>query len=269
MGTVLAMGMVSVLLGDAAHVAAAGNVTVSVVNGTVMIVGDPANNVVGVSEGGANDELGIFGGDGTTINGDESVLVTGMTGRVTIDLGAGDDDLEVGETPKFPSDLRIMLGDGNDELGLTDTYTMGILSISCGDGDDDVSGSVVDAGKTIKVIGGDGDDEILLGDLVSSGRGTRISGGEGNDVVFLTGEVPSATSITTGRGNDSVLIDGVLFLNALTVRMGGEDDHLEYGSCTFDGVTRLDGGRDNDTLVDAEGNTINGPFMWKSFEVMP
>ncbi|WP_066479667.1 hypothetical protein [Bosea sp. WAO] len=188
-------------------------------NEAINLIGDHADEVInvagariigGVSMGGGNDKLGNSG-------------LIEATGGTAIDMGAGDDHLNlyVGAVVNG----KILLGDGNDLV--TATSSAG-FDIDAGDGND-------------QIFLGDGDDTVRGGtgnDTIYTGAGDDfIDGGDGDDVLY--GEAGNDT-IHGGAGND-VISGGA---GDDTIHAGAGDDIIKAGP----GNDYVDGGDGYDTL---------------------
>lgn len=164
--------------------AAAGNVTASVVNGKLAVVGDAAGNHLLVTSdfNEEDDELvRIVGEDGTTVNGGASFVAVGVTGNASFKLAGGEDELLIGETEDFPSSLDIDMGTGNDLVDLTDTRADQTLNVRLGDGDDELTTSVAIAEKKLSVSAGEGDDTCTFFDLLAAGGRITVATQDGTD----------------------------------------------------------------------------------------
>jgi hypothetical protein len=183
----------------------AGNLTVSVTNGTLSILGDGANNGVSIQE---LDRARYFvsgfalSGSNTTVNGQsQGLALANVTAGMHVELNAGDDALIISnsrfrrnqlaaefsgsasttvpsssETPaatvhrvttRVPGNIFIDLGDGNDSVGFG--ARIGTSTIP-----HHLSG-------TIQVIGGAGNDHVIA-DRTEAFQSMRFDLGDGNGV---------------------------------------------------------------------------------------
>ena len=111
----------------------AGDVTLSLIEGNLQVVGDSAPNVIVVEQvaagtftirGGAGERLRPPGGVYTT----SPVTVRGITGGVLVSLGAGDDAVTVrgrGVDRPFGGFLTVLLGQGADTVAIEGVRTGG------------------------------------------------------------------------------------------------------------------------------------------------
>jgi len=145
----------------------AGDVSVSLTNGSLLISGDVAANGLEIA-GLAAGEIRVTGldagGTATTINGVATQTFTGVTGSVVINLG-----------------------DGNDLVNVHTLFLAGHLVVNAGAGNDTVAlainaGNVVSTARELVINGDAGNDVIKLHD-VYIGTSAIITGGDGADQV--------------------------------------------------------------------------------------
>lgn len=119
-----------------------GNLTVSILQGNLVLQGDAAGNVASIEQLPAVDAAGavVEGGsfqivpdENTSLNQGkpgQALTVSGVTGGVLIDLGAGDDRLKFsGVQGQTVSSLKIDAGAGADAVSLSDLDVAGALTI--------------------------------------------------------------------------------------------------------------------------------------------
>ena len=196
---------------------------------------------------------------------------------VTIDLGAGDDLLTIGDLSGVAQTvLTINGGDGNDTLDASAGVLGNVRLRLNGDaGNDRIFGSsnedTIDGGVgKDTLLGGNGNDTIFGGadhDAINGGSGDdsmtgddgndTLAGGDGNDT--LSGGLGN-DSLTAQAGNDS--LDGAEGRDTL---LGGDGNDSLDGGVGKDYLTggegndTLDGGRNDDTILgDAGADTIRG-----------
>lgn len=213
--------------------------------------------------------------------------VTRTRGRIVIDAGAGDDNVQITRnaaggivvnvngaertfTGADANRLTIRAGNGNDTINVSPDVTVR-LTLEGGAGDDRIRGG----GGNDTIRGGDGDDTIEAAggnDTVYGGAGRdyingsvgndRLYGGTGDDVVY-GGDGDDTIQGNAGddylegsRGNDSVLggagrdvLSGGLGDD--TLRGGDGNDVLYAGG----GTDRLYGDRGSNTIYAQSGDT--------------
>lgn len=178
----------------------AGDVAVSVVDGDLFLVGDAADNNVNFS-GTATPGEYVLSDAGTTFNGMPSLTVTGVTGDVTVDLGAGADEFEMAGTSLPGSFIAA-------STASEDSYILGQ-----GDIDDprvsiagDVEYSIDNAGLSFQLVAVDvGGGVDVSGTLGEAGQGMllgNLSVGANINVDLSGGVLPLLPPVP-------VLFDGV------------------------------------------------------------
>lgn len=231
------------------RIAPAGVIDVIVKNGALTLKtlpnGDGAESL-SVRNGPNAGEYDLIVAPGTKlrVNGVElgdgqDYIVQGVTGLISVSLGAGDDTISF-SSAKLPGGLNVDLGEGKNFFSISGG-TVGSFSYKGGAGNDwvylhsaTVAGSVtVDAGSgynqygigrilvagDMVLKGGSGRDEITSSGTIAS----RIAGkftatlGDGENFMNLAGAlaVGRDVSITTGKGND------ILYFACSDVIVGG------------------------------------------------
>ena len=192
---------------------------VQLINGVLIVTGTPtANDVVILNNGDGTVTVTFDGLPPQTFafadideivadlgDGDDSILITGFTIPITIDGGAGDDDLDGSN-----GDDTLIGGPGNDRLD--------------GDGGDDL-------------MEGGADDDVITG-----GSGNDfIKGGSGNDLLF--GE--EGADVLRGGGGSDFLVGGSGFDlliggNGIDLLRGGNGGDLIIGGRSSASDANLD-----------------------------
>ena len=160
------------------------------------------------------DEAALVGSDNaenlTTGDGDDSVIIDNdIESNVTIDLGAGDDVIEVGDD--FDSGY-INSGKGDDTViihdDLGDNYTGETGHISTGAGDDSVTVGKLKDDSTITT--GSGDDNVVLEEVSSSFDNGSVSLGSGDDILEINDDLEGTDGMFYGgAGNDTLVLKDV------------------------------------------------------------
>jgi hypothetical protein len=178
-------------------------VTTSLNNGELTITGDAADDDIAIIGTLNPGEVIVNARNGTSINGavNGRAVITGVTGRVTVDTGAG-----------------------NDFLALDNLYVAGQISLTTGAGDDAVrlaSIQPVSPAGALVILTGDGNDSVACesqGVFVADSAIIRT--GAGHDVVRAVGS--SATrgfSVNGEDGSDSIL---AVRITANSIGLGGD-----------------------------------------------
>ena len=250
--------------GDDSIVGGSGNDTIFGGQGDDQINAAEGDNVIDGGDGSDHIESGA-GADIITGGLGRDVILAG-TGADQVDGGEGDDSIFV--STEFVS---VNGGMGYDDLRLSGTsgrtlnlVTIGVESVTCGDGDDTIDGSGLTQGTNL--YGNLGDD-VLMGSAVSD----YISGGDGNNTVV--GNAGNDTILNSrgddringGSGTDRIWCDdlsgsvvaGVTIDLSLTTAQntGGA------GTDILIGIEDLSGTRFNDTLTGTVGNNMLAGFQ--------
>jgi hypothetical protein len=195
----------------------AGDVTVQLVDGDLIVTGDALANAIILSDG---ELVGVFndGGTPTNINGvpNGTFDYSGMTG-----------------------DVVIRMLDGADRVSFGGAFT-GAVVIESGDGNDIVSsGGGAQIPEELVIELGAGSNQVTLAGSNLDGTGTEISahtviihGGEEADSIRISENLVSRDFVMNTRGgNDNVALTFVLATNFLGVDGGAGDDAIKLEAC--------------------------------------
>lgn len=256
----------------------AGDVSVNVVDGNLIIRGDEADNSISIAAGAEAGAYVITGlataaGD-TTINGGPETIfnASGVTGDIDVRLRDGDDAQTVGAI-NVAEDLKISMGQGDDTVTLeTGVSVAGELSIKTDGGDDNITATGVTVGESAHISAGTGDDTVSLTDLLvegeeeeeeslSNGRGLgrlggllqNLFGGEGNGLGYEEGYV----KVDLGSGDDTLSVSG-LTAAKFQLRGGSGDDDATLSGLIVDRL-HADLGHGDDSLA-VSASTIDRMF---------
>ena len=211
----------------------AGDVTV-VESGHLYIRGDQANNQFEVVA--ENGRLEVRGLEGTTINGEESYIVSGaqvtesgvsFAGGLRAHLGPGHDDFVVRDAV-FESRSIIFGGTGDDSVAVEDSTFADQFVIQTFHGNDSVSTSGSYFADTLYAITLDGEDSVTVTDSVFAGN-SFVNTGNHSDSIHSQGNHYSGelNLLLSSAGNDSVELNNpVIGENQLGVFLGNGDDTI-------------------------------------------
>lgn len=224
-----------------------------------------------------------------------------VLGAVNLDLGSGNDTVQVASTALFQSAFKLMGGSGDDTVGFAAgaSFLKG-LSLDLGSGVDLVStdGLFNVQGKTVFKTGGsaDGTTQIAfqtgtlrfdgpvsfqhgsggyLFSVTADARfadGFKFSGGSGNDLIDLRDQIQAggAVLIDFKGGNNELRMDdtSVFQGTSLTVKGGSDSDvitQLVNQRFDFSGAVKLQLGGGSNVWNAASGSTlIAGSLNWAS-----
>lgn len=223
----------------------AGDVALFVHDGSLRIVGDVFANELAMVQTAAG-EFSIVGNDGESFRLDDSpvtgpVIVSGITGTITVQLGRGNDSLSFTGLPDTTSAKRLMVfaGPGADLVSVSSARIDGQLSISTGNGDSNADGDTVSVS-----------DVTVAGPLI-------VETGAGNDDITIDGVTARRAGVNTAIGADTVSIAtrSPVSFDSLLLSLGLGADSLTIGPGTLTvskGRSRFVGGPGNDSFSGRE-----------------
>jgi hypothetical protein len=243
----------------------AGDISVQVSGGNLIIKGDNGDNDIAIVQTAAG-EFTITGNDGEQfkVNGAAAVAgpvnVTGVTKDIKIDLKKGDDSVALtglGVGTVLAKNVQVNTGAGADVVLVSSGDLSGKLQIDTHASDkptdnDDVDIVDLTVARNVSVNTGKGDDDVLLSGGSVAGS-VFIKTGHDNDEVIVENaqQVTGKLYINTGDGKgggDIVRIRGASVVSGnLNIHTGKGDDLVEIDEATGAKVT-IDLGAGNDTL---------------------
>lgn len=258
------------LAASASIAGAAGNVTVSVVNGQLHIAGDGADNSVIVAGTMQTNAYSVTSGDGTTtINGQVGPITSGVANReIFFEFEQGNNTVVVNNA-NFTRTVSATFGDSDDEFTLNDVVMNKNLRLTMGDGSNIVDFTDVQISEPSKMDLGDGSD--LVSFLASEYRG-GINTQDGDDTVTIVNcshtDPKGKLSVKTGKGIDTLELTNANWEGKVSINCGPGDDSFETGMVEVGLRVKVTGSADTDTLIDNGGHT-NGTPEFVAFEVFP
>jgi hypothetical protein len=279
----------------------AGDVQVTVDDGTLVITGDNNDNTVLIA-GGAAGAVTISADDDTSFffNGVEQSgpFVVGGFDSIIVDLNAGNDTLEMNNVAT--TDLVITMDEGADvvRLGAFEAYAANPGGITAASGSVGVDGFLsIDTGtgadlvEVVRVFGG-ADWDINLGDsdgtnnnndaipdndfavtlddqlfiFIGSGDVIDINGGTGDDLVNINYLTSAEALIVDGvTGNDVISVNGSVFNNRVSLFGGSGFDTIAVDFSRQDGgdgsLIEIDGGSEDDFILFARSLVEEGDVV--------
>lgn len=231
----------------------AGDVTAIIQGNTLRITGDDLSNQIQLTQ--TLEGNTVVTGIDTSVNGETTPFTT--TASVTqlrVSLGDGDDELLI-EDYVISRNVFIFGGNGDDRLTLNDTQGR-FIHIQGNDGDDVIElNGVIDRGSTYVFLG-DGDDVLSIPFLQTS-RNFKVFGGNGDDTVASIGlNVGRKFRLYLDNGNDQALLAGGTNVRRTSrIALGDGDDFLGVlpqqtdQSSSFRRHLRVSAGSGNDTIA--------------------
>jgi hypothetical protein len=210
MGT-LSRRFVTSLAAAALAASASAQVQAVVSAGELHVLGSSGPD--GVQVAALDGVVRVSGLGGTLVNGQSTVTLTGVTGRIEVALGSGDDFLMM--TDSFTlAGVLIELGGGDDTLFATRNLIRGDWVLNSG-----VAGP---AGDLIALAGSDQVGSVVLGSLFVAGNGLTL-GLRGHTVGL-------DVVVNTGVRNDKLLISGNNVAGSMVVQTRGGRDEIALAS---------------------------------------
>ncbi len=212
----------------------AGDVSVTLEDDTLRIVGDNLGNQVLVDQLSAN-LVRVTGLEGTTINGLTARIVPFAAGDLQVNLKGGDDLLTIDDT--FGQALTVRKLAVETEAG-KDTIDLANLR-------------VLNVGETTLNLGVDsqneGDDVIL--DEVRFDGSLKIRTGGGGDQVFINqAQITLDLSVESAGGNDDVSLRDTAVGRDASIEMGDGGDDVEMRDTVVVRDLKIDGGKGGDDV---------------------
>jgi len=232
----------------------AGDVTATVNDGLLQIIGDAEGNEIIVA-GRPDGTATVFPVGDTTINGSTDPFVVSTT-------------LE---------DVDVRLNEGDDNATIQGLVLSRSLRVRTGAGDDTTFVHHIEV-QRFEQFAGDGNDQLEFNNVYSLGS-IQISGENNDDIVSITNMASGTnTTLLTGNGADTVAIDNLGVKDNINLDTGGADDQviltgLVYGyranfndsismdaSVTSPRNTTVDGGNGTDSIEQAGASLRDATF---------
>lgn len=230
----------------------AGTVHVSAALGTINITGDPADNRIKISPGAAQNSIKIEALDAnTTITGTAEVDATNQ--KVNVVLGAGDDRVSFEGTLNLQQ-LTVNLGTGNNELDIGGTFSVaGDLKVLQAGTPGITTTATVDIAPT-----------ILIGSFNVGGGFSYQSTGDVDDTVNVavgsnSSDIDGAISAMLGAGTNTFNIQssGAKSISVVSQSAAPDTFGINVNIPTIDGNATFALGRADGSLG-VSSNSIGG-----------
>ncbi|MCH8828873.1 MAG: hypothetical protein IID45_04770, partial [Planctomycetes bacterium] len=267
----------------------AGNVQVLLSGQDVVLIGDAADNAVKIER--RNDWIVVIGLDGTTVNGMNEFLASGLPlirDDLKVNLGDGNDSISDSggaadvldyDTNDFTANV---FRDGNDAVFLNiDGTTIRVVDHFAGQQIETISSNFFFTERTeeFNFLTGIADTsgfDLIVGTsagetIISTGGYDEIYAGGGDDFIL---SFAGSVYVNPGTGNDTIIGDnssggdGILYLDrteAATFTVGpGGSGTVSIGSetDTFRGIEELYGTQAGD-LFDGSGSSLNDFYYYE------
>ena len=215
----------------------AGDVSVEVTGGgDLRIRGDNLDNNISIENSFFSSGLIITGIDGTTVNGQESVIISGVTDDFVINMRGGDDTVQIRSEPTsrfmaVPDDVNFRSGSGNDILTMDRVLVGDDVRVNTGSGADVAILHKTTAEDVRANMGADKDVfEIVFSNIHDD---VVVNGGSGGDGFGIRDTNADVVKMVGGAGDD-IFLDGYLpgvssdLIASFNISGGGGSDSLVY-----------------------------------------
>ncbi|MFO0925230.1 MAG: hypothetical protein U0905_22440 [Pirellulales bacterium] len=261
----------------------AGNVSVSVVNEELRVVGDNNANQIEIHQSVGNIYK-VTGLNGTKINGKEDKLFS-FKGGISVDLKGGDDKFVMGGVlfnDDVHGNLNVTMGAGKDKVILGKVNVQGTTTINT---DNDADQVTLDGSyRTLNVNTGAGDDIVNTSTMLANNFNLNLGAGADStkiefsnidnlldiqasteaDSITLNHAFSDRIRIDSGAGKDSVLLKNQTQSNDLRVNTGADADTVEFNEYgPFGGTVSVDTA-DGDDIVRVKNSFINNNAEFKT-----
>jgi hypothetical protein len=228
----------------------AGNVTASVVSGSLTVNGDNAANMLQLTEV-AGNRWKITGLGGTKINGKSSITTDAVTHDIQLYMNGGNDNVTV-KDGFVPHILNVFGADGNNTTTLENVKVGYGLGVYGNAGNDMVMATNVSVEAIDHIYYsvfdlGDGNNTVIANHL--SAWDMRVYTGTGNDIVtVMNSTLQSGTSsltLNTGDGRDAISL----------LKVKTDAINVDVGGGYMDTVTSVNSTADTATFADTDGTS--------------
>jgi hypothetical protein len=241
----------------------AGDVFVEVNDGGDLVVtGDDNSNFVVIEGTGVDGQYVVTGDDGTNIffegvqQPGATVIVSGATGSIIVDLNAGNDTLHMNNVNVGDDDIVILMDEGADivRLGAWETFANGTGGAAVIDPVTGPASGSVGVNGLLDIDLGTGADLLQLVRVFGDADWSITLGDDNDNTSNLTDDNPN-NNIVPGVALDDQAFIFVGSADSVDLHGGTGDDLANVNYLTAD-VINIDGGAGNDVLSVA-GSVFN------------
>ena len=220
----------------------AGDVAVTVTNGgDLIITGDQADNQLVVTSTEPNNQFHVKGLNGTTINGQESVVVNNVVDDIRINLRGGD---------------NAILLSAHNEYNYANGFEVDDIRFNSGGGNDIIALQQVEMRGDFRVATGGGDDLVMIDESELDQARIRTSGG--NDAVLTNASMfQGIVDWNLGSGDDTVVSVDNVYTDDARFRGAGGQDLFATSADRFESDWLVNGGGSSDRLLKESGARLS------------
>lgn len=247
----------------------AGDVRVATSQGAFYIRGDGASNQVEVVKSLHSSDITVRGLEGTTINGQTEILLTGPAARVIkgfrASMGPGDDFIRFEDT--YAEGRTVVYGGiGNDSIGFY-RATVSDITVQTYTGDDAISIDKLIVNGDFRVYALEGNDTVGISGLRAFGQNTIATHG-GDDLVSIENSAiyRSFLRVLTGEGNDFFGSENISVATSSAIFTGDGADQVSLFDTNFNGQTYVGGQAGYDEITVAGRERSEDTLNLSSFE---
>ena len=237
--------------------------------GSPQAVDTVINQWLAIDMGDGNDQV-VLGQAGNAAGGADPVALSLRTGTsVTVDLGAGDDELNIANAD-IGLALNIYAGDGSDDVTFATEFTpadpaqqslfpvrvRGNCNIVLGGGEDELAMHNATIRGHLIIADWAGPAHLDLFNL-SIGKKLDIDTAGDNDEIAIQFVSAKQFTLDSNSGIDDVDITDCRF-RTVTIKLGDAHDDLLLRRVRVSLFTHLDGGSGGSSLVRGPGNKLTG-----------
>lgn len=238
-------------------------------DGVLHLQGDAAANVLTVERAAPGETIRyrVTPSGGTTLNGSpESAVFEDVTAGLTAALGDGDDDLTLTNMRIFGS-VRLDGGDGNDRLLVRSVRPTGFLTLAGGEGDDQLLVRKGTSQRNLVLDGGAGNDTYRLSHQHLRERLVLTDRLGASEVSFSRTSIDGQAAVATGDAADTLVLDLSTFKSDAALRTAGEGDEVRIYGTVFRKAGDVDAGEganriDREVILGWDFN--NGEQGWEA-----
>lgn len=215
----------------------AGNVTVSVSGGNLLVRGDNSSNQIAIVQVDTG-AYAVVGLNGTKVNGSvDPVVKSGVKNNIDVDLKKGNDVVGIGNDIDALSQWAEASGISLPEVdlpeGAPDTLKVPKhLNLKLGDGND-AAAVIAKVGLRINADLGNGNDTLIIQDS-KVGDDIIVRGGNGHDYLYTQGaQVAQMFDVNMGNGRNSVELWDSSVGQSAVIKSGKDADYVDVADSSI------------------------------------
>lgn len=231
----------------------AGNVLVSVQEGSLFVHGDALANAITIEAGANVGQYKIVGlptgptGEPTHVNGVDAVLVSGVIRNTVIGMNTGNDSVGILGL-RLRGRLDVHMGDGDDRLRISESEVGRGIAVHLGGGENGLGLDKVASGADIAIFGRAGSNTVRLNEVRAADDLSLVLGNQ-TDRVGLEKVGVGQLAVQLGDGNDTLEISDARAADGIAIGAGAGDDSVHLADVSTRERLRIEGGTGNDQIT--------------------